>query len=113
MPTRNSTAGSCVTSAPWVTSGRVEGGVVSGLDADFLFFAVGIAPGPEAAVAVGHALHRVLATLDSLRAPSAFSNFRESATDPASLYGPALERLRSVRDRHDPDRHMRAHQPLG
>ena len=96
-----------------VAPGRVEGGAVSGLDAGFLLFTVGIAPGPEAAAAVSQAVQRVHATVDRVRAPRTFSNFRESATDPESLYGGSLERLRAVRDRYDPDGLMRAHQPLG
>ena len=96
-----------------LTPGRVDGGAVSGLDADFLFFAVGVAPVPEAGAAVAKAVQRVMGTLASARAERSFSNFCESAASPESLYGPSLERLRAVRDRYDPQRIMRAHQPLG
>jgi len=96
-----------------LTPGRVDGGAVSGLDADFLFFAVGVAPVPEAAAAVAKAVQRVKGTLEPVRAARTFSNFCESAASPESLYGPSLERLRAVRDRYDPQRIMRAHQPLG
>jgi len=93
--------------------GRVDGGAVSGIDAGFMFFAVGVAPVPEAGAAVAQAVHRVMATLEPVRAQCTFSNFRESAAPPESLYGESLERLRAVRDQHDPGRLMRAHQPLG
>ncbi len=92
--------------------GRVDGGAISGLDAGFLFFAVGVAPVPKAGAAVAQAVQRVQATLEPVRAARSFSNFCESAASPESLYGPSLERLRAVRDRYDPERIMRAHQPL-
>ena len=76
-------------------------------------FAVGVAPVPEAAAAVAKAVQRVKGTLEPVRAARTFSNFCESAASPESLYGPSLERLRAVRDRYDPQRIMRAHQPLG
>ena len=74
--------------------------------------AVAIVAG-AAAAAVAKAVQRVKGTLEPVRAARTFSNFCESAASPESLYGPSLERLRAVRDRYDPQRIMRAHQPLG
>ena len=61
---------------------------------------MGIAPGPDAAAAVAPAVQWVHATVDRVRAPLTFSNFRESATDPESLHGGSLGRLPAVRDRY-------------
>ena len=92
---------------------RADAGAVSGLDGDFLYFAVGMVPAPEAAAGVSAAINRTLATLQPVEAPRSFTNFRESPTDPQRLYGPSLDRLRAVRAQYDPDGILRAHQPLG
>ncbi|MBK6762243.1 MAG: FAD-binding oxidoreductase [Micrococcales bacterium] len=91
---------------------RAEGGAVAALDGDFLCFAVGMVPVPEAAAGVSAAVGGALATLQAVAAPRSFTNFRESPTDPQRLFGPSLERLRAVRAQHDPDGMLRAHQPL-
>ncbi len=92
---------------------RAEGGAVAALDGDFLCFAVGMVPVPEAAAGVSAAVGGALATLQAVAAPRSFTNFRESPTDPQRLFGPSLERLRAVRAQHDPDGILRASQPLG
>ena len=87
---------------------RAEGGAVAALDGDFLCFAVGMVPVPEAAAGVSAAVGGALATLQAVAAPRSFTNFRESPTDPQRLFGPSLERLRAVRAQHDPDGMLRA-----
>ncbi len=92
--------------------GRAAGGAVSGLDARFLLFTVGIAPSPEAGAAVAAAAGRVKGALAPQHAATQFANFRESRCDPAEMYGQALERLRAVRSRIDPEGLFRGHHPV-
>lgn len=91
-----------------------RGGVVDHLPGRFLVFGVGIAPVPEAARAVGDAITGMRALLASWTAERDYANFREAPSPAERIYGvDALDRLRAVRDRHDPLQVIRSNHSWG
>jgi len=79
-------------------------GALAAIDAPFLWFAVGIAPAPQALEAVERHLDRVATALTPWDAGRGYWNFAERKVDPASLVGSdAYRRLQEVRRRVDPD----------
>ena len=92
--------------------GRTDGGVVSGFDAEFAFFAVGITPVPEAVTAVERA---VVATQYAI-APwvrGCYANFAEVSKDGDTLWGAAAhQRLREVKAAYDAEDLFRSNHPV-
>ena len=90
----------------------MPGGAVSGLDAEFAFFAVGMTPVPETVPAVERA---VLAAQHAL-APwvrGCYSNFAEVSKDGDTLWGAeAHRRLREVKAAYDAADVIRSNHPV-
>ena len=90
------------------------GGVVDQLPGRFLVFGVGVAPVPEAAQAVRGAIEGMRAALAPWTAGRDYANFREAAAPAERFYGvEVLDRLRAVRDRHDPLQVIRSNHSIG
>lgn len=80
-----------------------RGGAVDHLAGDFLLYAVGIAPTPEAAARVGAEVSSLLGALAPWAAERDYLNFREVTVPVERLYPPGcLHRLQAARERHDP-----------
>jgi hypothetical protein len=78
-------------------------GAVGSIDAAFVMFAVGIAPTPEAAAAVGAAVDRAKSALGEWESPRTYFNFAERAVEAERLYPPeTYRRLRRIRATYDP-----------
>ena len=95
-----------------VTKGRMPGGAVSGFDAEFAFFTVGITPFPEAWLAVDGA---VSALVEAVRPWSTrgYLNFAESQVSGDELFGSeAHSRLREVKVAYDPSDVIRSNHPV-
>ena len=88
-------------------------GALGTLDAEYMTFAVGIAPVPEARRAGNERLamlHAALAPYDTGRL---YLNFTDKRVDPARFYTPdAYRRLRAVKAVVDPQGVMRANHPI-
>jgi hypothetical protein len=95
-----------------LTSGRVRGGAVSGLDGAVAVFSVDLTPDRDSAVAAGAALDRLHATLAPWATDSTYLNFveRRHATPvfPAQVY----QHLREVKTAVDPDDVIRSNHPV-
>jgi FAD/FMN-containing dehydrogenase len=89
-----------------------EHGVTDRIDAGFALFTVGIAATPEMAAAVEASTDAVLTALAPWEAKRGFLNFSERRTDGNKLFGPAYERLRSVKATYDPDDVFRSNHPV-
>lgn len=92
--------------------GQVDGGAVSGFDAEFLLFGVGITPFPEAYVAVKASVERLMEALAPWRAAMQYANFVERAATPDEVFGSAVERLRAVKAAYDPAGVIRSNHPV-
>ena len=66
---------------------HAEGGAVSGFAADAAYYAVGIAPTPEAKAAVDEVLDHLFTELDAHLSPSTYFNFTERPAAPEALFG--------------------------
>jgi hypothetical protein len=81
------------------------GGVLDHLDGAYALFAGSIAPTPDAVAAVEAQAAAVVEAMRPWSSGSHYLNFSEHPVDVSSAYGAdAYARLRSVRDRVDPDR---------
>lgn len=96
-----------------VTPGRVEGGAVSGLDADILAFGVGITPTPEAMAAVLASVDHLIGELSPWATETNYLNFVERSAPARSMFGSAVERLREVKRQYDPAGLIRSNHPVG
>jgi hypothetical protein len=96
-----------------LSPGRCSGGAVSGIDAEFAVFGVGITPDAEADRAVRASvdlLHRALAPWS---AGGSYLNFAERPKAGAALFGEAVyRRLQAVKANHDPADVIRANHPV-
>jgi hypothetical protein len=102
-PARHSSRWRCATWAAPATA-PPGAGALAAIDAPFLWFAVGIAPAPEALEAAERHLDRLARALTPWDAGRSYWNFAERKVDPASLVGSdAYRRLQEVRRRVDPD----------
>jgi hypothetical protein len=95
-----------------MTPGRTEGGAVSGLDAEFAFFAVGMTPVPEAVAPV----ERAVVAAQYAVAPwtrGCYANFAEVTKDGDALWGPETHRrLREVKAAYDASDLFRSNHPV-
>lgn len=83
--------------------GASEGGAISGFDAEYLLFAVGIGPFPEAVIAADAAVDAVLASVSHVNATTTYLSFSERRTEQSALFGGSLERLARVKRTFDAD----------
>jgi FAD binding domain len=92
--------------------GRTESGAVSGFDAEFAFFAVGITPTPEAMSLV----ERAVVTAQHAIAPwvkGCYANFAEVTKDGDTLWGAGTHRrLREVKAAYDGADLIRSNHPV-
>lgn len=80
-------------------------GCVDHVPGEFLAFAAGFTPSPEAAAAVTAAGRAVVDALASWSLDERYLNFADEVVDPARGYTPdAYERLRRIRRERDPER---------
>jgi FAD/FMN-containing dehydrogenase len=91
-----------------------EHGVADRLDAPFAFFTYGMAPTPEAKLAVEAAARRFRESLAHLAAEKTYFNFTERPVDESAFHHEdAASRLRLVRAQHDPGRLFAAGHEVG
>jgi UDP-N-acetylenolpyruvoylglucosamine reductase len=92
---------------------RPQNGATAAYDADYVVFAGGPAPTPEAVAAVGSAAAAVTAAASCWAAQPTYLNLCETRRDPASFWTPqAYERLRRIKAAVDPDDLIRANHPI-
>ncbi len=92
---------------------KAEHGALSHFEHDYLTFAVGMAPVPQAAAAVHGALERLFAALEPWTAEQTYSNFAERSRKPGSFHGEAAyHRLRRIKRQVDPENVIRANHEL-
>jgi FAD binding domain-containing protein len=83
---------------------RPEHGALSHFSDEYLTFAVGMAPTPQAAEAVEDALADLFTALDPWTAAQTYSNFAETRRRPGSFHGEAAyRRLKRIKAQVDPD----------
>jgi hypothetical protein len=96
-----------------LTPGRMTGGAVSGIDAEFAMFAVGITPTAEAAEAVESAVIGVQHVLGPWTTGGVYLNFAERPKTGKSLFGAAAHaRLREVKAAYDAADVIRSNHPV-
>ncbi len=96
-----------------LTPGRMAGGAVSGLDAQFALFAAGFTPTPEAIEVVESAIVGAQYAFGPWTARSVYLNFTERHVDADSLFGSDThERLREVKAEFDPLDVIRSNHPV-
>ncbi|GAB1820787.1 FAD-binding oxidoreductase [Herbidospora sp. RD11066] len=91
--------------------GRVRGGAVDGLDAEFALFAAGITPDAASVAAVYEVLDELFAALAPWEATTGYRNFSERSRgrfDSAEVE----QRLRAVKAAYDPDNLIHANHPV-
>lgn len=86
---------------------------VNRLHGEYLFYAVGITPTPEAVAVVTAATASLLAAVEPWRSAADYLNFRETQ-QPAERFYPVdtLVRLRAMKSVHDPDNLVHSAHPL-
>jgi hypothetical protein len=88
-------------------------GAVGHFDAAYAMFSVGIAPTPQAKLAVGGAVGSVIGTFDEHRASSSYINFHERGTPTSELYPRAVyQRLTELKRWYDPADVIRSNHPI-
>lgn len=89
------------------------GGCVDHLPGEFLMFAVGVVPAPAFAERVAADLAAVVGALRPWAADLHYRNFVESSLSGTAFHAPQdLDRLRQIRDEHDPAGVVRSNHPL-
>jgi len=91
---------------------RAEGGALKGFAADAAYYAVGIAPTPEAKAAVEETLDRVFSVLEPHISSTVYPNFTERPSRPEALFGAAWARLVEVKSTWDPRNVIRSNHPV-
>jgi hypothetical protein len=90
-----------------------DSGALAAVDADYVLYAVGIAPTPEAAAQVRAHIESVMDALRPWAAEHAYLNFAETRRDPHTLWTEtAQQRLRRIKATLDPDDLIRSNQPV-
>ena len=88
-------------------------GAVGHFDASYAMFAVGIAPVPQAKLAVTGAIGSVIGTFDEFRADSSYINFHERNQGTAGMYPRAVyQRLTELKRWYDPADVIRSNHPI-
>lgn len=97
-----------------LTPGRMSGGAVSGIDAKFAMFAVGVAPTPEAAEAVESAVTGVQYAFGPWTTGGVYLNFAERPKSGKALFGSfdTFQRLREVKAAYDAGDVIRSNHPV-
>ncbi len=97
-----------------LTPGRVSGGAVSGIDAAFAMFAVGVTPTPEAAQAVESAVIGVQHVMGPWTTGGVYLNFAERPKTGKALFGSygTLARLRAAKAAYDAADLIRSNHPV-
>ena len=92
---------------------RPHNGALAAIDADYILFAAGIAPTPEAARAVEAGVAALTSAMTPWSARQMYLNFAETPRDPASFWSPhAYHRLRQIKATVDPQNLIRANHPI-
>jgi hypothetical protein len=93
--------------------GASAGGAVTGFDAQFAMFAVGIAPTPEAGVAVRQAVDAVQTRLAPWSTGHVYLNFAERHKAGSALFeADTYRRLQQVKAIYDPTDLIRSNHPI-
>jgi hypothetical protein len=97
-----------------LTPGRMSGGAVSGIDAEFALFAVGITPTPEAAEVVESAVTGVQYAMGPWTTGDVYLNFAERPKTGKALFGSdeTHQRLREVKAAYDASNVIRSNHPV-
>ncbi len=96
-----------------LAKGRMPGGAVSGFDADFALFAVGITPVPEIVPVVEDAVTAVLDAVGPWATGGSYLNFSERPRSGDSLFGAETHaRLREVKRAYDVGDVIRSNHPV-
>lgn len=92
---------------------RPENGVLASIDEPYALYAVGIAPTPDAGLAVRTYVDHLLAGMQPWRASRMYLNFAETPRKPAALWGEeAYRRLCQIKGQVDPDDLIRGNHPV-
>jgi FAD/FMN-containing dehydrogenase len=92
---------------------RPGNGALAAVDAEYALFAVGAAPTPEAASAVGCGVAAVMSAMTPWAAGQMYLNIADSGRDVRSFWTPpAYERLRRIKASVDPANLIRANHPV-
>ncbi len=92
---------------------RPGNGALAAVDAEYVMFAAGPAPFPQAAAAVARSVAEVQAAMRPWAARQMYLNLAETARDPRSFWTPqAYDRLRRVKAAVDPDNMIRSNHPV-
>ena len=97
-----------------LTPGRMSGGAVSGIDAQFALFAVGVTPTPESVEAVESAVTAVQYALGPWTTGGVYLNFAERPKSGRTLFGSfdTFQRLREVKSAYDAGDVIRSNHPV-
>jgi FAD/FMN-containing dehydrogenase len=92
---------------------RPGNGAISAFQAEFIMFAVGIAPTPELKAAVQASVEALLEALEPWQSAHTYLNFAESRRDPRTLWTEAAyRRLKRIKAEVDPAGLMQSNHPL-
>ena len=92
---------------------RPQNGALAAIDADYVLFAAGMTPVPEAARAVSAAVAAVTSAMTPWAARQMYLNFAETSQDPARFWSPHVyHRLRRIKAAADPRNLIRANHPI-
>ena len=90
-----------------------ENGALAAVDAEYVLFAVGVSPTPEAAAAAETAIESVKKAMRPWAAEGMYLNFAGSRRDPRTLWTEqAHDRLCRIKDAVDPTNLFRSNHPL-
>jgi FAD binding domain-containing protein/berberine-like enzyme len=97
-----------------MTPGRMAGGAVSGIDAAFAMFAVGITPTPESVEVVESAVTGVQYAFGPWTTGGVYLNFAERSKSGKALFGSfdTFQRLREVKAAYDAGDVIRSNHPV-
>jgi FAD/FMN-containing dehydrogenase len=92
---------------------RPASGALAAIDAEYVLFAVGRAPSPQAVRAVARSVAALHTAMRPWAAREMYLNLAETERDPASFWTPqAYDRLRRVKAAVDPDDIIRSNHPI-
>jgi len=92
---------------------RPASGALAAIDAEYVLFAVGRAPSPQAVPSVARGVSAVHTAMRPWAARQMYLNLTETERDPASFWAPqAYERLRRIKAAVDPGDLIRSNHPV-